>query len=119
MTSRCSRIAMVLLSLTALLSCEEKAPSGTVAASFLRPSVNEKSMPGKGGTFTLHISSNVSWTIVSKSDWLSVDPQSGHGNASVTVTCDPSSVERRSGVLRLSSEKLTPQTVLKVSYPTL
>lgn len=75
---------------------------------YLRLSTSEKTVTNQANTFTLYVESNVSWTAEAKSGWLSVDKSSGEGDAMITVGYQASTVEKRSGVIRFSTEGLNP-----------
>lgn len=44
--------------------------------------------PASGGTETISVNANVSWTAVSNDVWISIDADSGDGSASVSITVD-------------------------------
>ena len=48
--------------------------------------------PSKGGEAYFDIESNTNWTISNSSDWLTIEPTEGYGNASVTLTASASDV---------------------------
>lgn len=48
--------------------------------------------PSKGGEDYFDIESNTDWTISNASDWLTIEPTEGNGNASVTLTAAASDV---------------------------
>ena len=69
-------------------------------------SVNPTSLSfaSDGGSKTLTIVSNQSWTIASNDTWLSLSMTSGTGDASVTVTAEENiSIESRSGTVTFSA----------------
>ena len=75
---------------------------------FLRLSTSEKTVTNRANSFTLYVESNVAWTAEAKSDWLSIDKTSGEGDAMITVGYQASTVDRRSGVVRFTTEGLNP-----------
>ena len=48
--------------------------------------------PSKGGEDYFEIESNTDWTISNTSDWLTIKPTEGNGNASITLTATASDV---------------------------
>lgn len=53
---------------------------------YLTLSLNEIEVEAEGGTFEIAVTSNCDWTINNDTEWISCDPSSGSGNASVSVT---------------------------------
>ena len=49
--------------------------------------------PANGGTFTLEVTATLPWSAVCQQSWASVTPSSGNGDATLTVTVEPNSVE--------------------------
>lgn len=45
----------------------------------------ELEIPYEGGTRSLSVTSNIPWTAFTKVDWITISPDSGNGNAEVTV----------------------------------
>ena len=66
-----------------------------------------------GGTLSLNITSNDSWTVTSVPDWVSLDKKSGTGNATMNVSVDENnSTEPLSGNLVIAnSEGLISKTI--------
>ena len=50
--------------------------------------IDDIAFPAKGGSETINIESNVSWTATSDNDYFSVKPSSGKGNGSVVIKAD-------------------------------
>ena len=50
--------------------------------------INDISFPAEGGSETISIESNVSWTVSSDNDYFKVSPASGKGNGSVVISAD-------------------------------
>ena len=54
----------------------------------LSSSANGKSFPSAGSTFTLNVTSNTNWELLSKPDWITLDVTSGTGDRVITATID-------------------------------
>ena len=50
---------------------------------------NEKEVASEGQTFDLGLESNGDWTITTSAEWVSATPNSGSGNATLSVTASP------------------------------
>ena len=58
------------------------------------------SFDANGGSKSLSITSNTNWTVSNSNDWITVNPTSGKGNLSVSLTAsNNSSTEKRTGVI--------------------
>lgn len=57
--------------------------------SILVPDVIEIEMPAEGGSYTLHLTANQSWTISTGVAWFSCTPNEGNGDADVLVKAIP------------------------------
>ncbi len=87
----------------AIAACGEKEPQKTETPEI---SVNpaEISVESAGGTATLQITSNTKWAISTTDAWISFEPASGEGNASVTVTAaENTAYKEREGKLSINS----------------
>lgn len=61
------------------------------------------SFPAKGGSKTIILTSNISWSASSNADWLSVNPTSGKEGASITLTASANNTPTgRKGVVTLT-----------------
>lgn len=70
----------------------------------LEVNMAEVEMRPEGGSFTIHVTSNQSWTVVCDVQWIHFTPTSGFGNGEVTVTVDPmASTRPRIGVITLKA----------------
>lgn len=56
----------------------------------------------EGGTEVLEINSNASWTLLNSFPWINLSATSGLRDATVTVSADGNSAEKRSGWIRIS-----------------
>jgi hypothetical protein len=63
----------------------------TQAAVVLTVNPSSWAAPPAGGTQSVSVTSNVSWTVSSNQSWLRVSPTSGSNNGSFTMTADPNS----------------------------
>ena len=70
-------------------SNEEENPSEEM---YLNVYYDDIVFPSKGGEDYFDIESNTNWTISNTSDWLTIEPTEGNGNASVTLTATASDV---------------------------
>ena len=51
--------------------------------------------PAEGGTYTLTVKANIAWSATCEDDtWASISPASGEGDATITVTVQPNTVEK-------------------------
>jgi len=72
-------------------------------ANFLELDTNTLNFASEGGSQNIAVSSNGNWTVSGGADWLTVSPQSGEGNATVTViTTESMRSQIRTAVLTFS-----------------
>ncbi len=57
-----------------------------------------------GGSKTINITSNVSWAVTDNQSWLSVNPTSGSGSGSVSITALPNSGSSRPGMVTIDEK---------------
>ena len=51
--------------------------------------------PAEGGTYTLTVKANIAWSATCEDDtWASISPDNGDGDATITVTVQPNTVEK-------------------------
>ena len=68
----------------------------------LEVDITEMDVRPEGGEFTVHVTSNLSWTVNIDVDWLHCDVMSGFGNKDIVVTVDPmSGLRPRTGRIKL------------------
>jgi ABC-type Na+ efflux pump permease subunit len=66
--------------------------------------------PSGGETYTITVTSNASWTVSKSLNWVSVSPESGTRNGSVTVTVGVNTnTLERSGIITFSTGGLTEE----------
>jgi hypothetical protein len=64
-------------------------------------------------TTTFEIFSNLNWTVTSNQSWLTVNPPSGLGNDTITVTAGSNPLTtQRSAIVTVSATGVSPQTVI-------
>ena len=68
--------------------------------------ITADSFPPTGGIKTITLSSDLSWSTLSSHDWLTVSPESGTGNATLTLTA----TENNTPSTRKGSVTLSPET---------
>ncbi len=73
-----------------LISCGESEVDDPPA---LQVSATEMVAESAGGSYTLDISSNVSWSVTLNSDWVQVQPAQGNGNGQVEITVNPNTTQ--------------------------
>ena len=65
-----------------------------------------------GSTAEFNISSNIEWTVSSTSSWLSVDKNSGTGNAAITISAEENpTTSAREASLKLTSPQVEDVTI--------
>ena len=70
----------------------------------LEVDMSEVEVRPEGDTFTIHVTSNQSWTVNWDVEWLRVTPTSGFGNGDITVTVDAmESARPRIGIITLKA----------------
>jgi hypothetical protein len=72
---------------------------GPSLGEYLYASVSNMSIPVAGGLFEVSITSNLNWALSTEADWLTLNPTSGSGYGTFTVTI----AENTTGIVRNSS----------------
>ena len=73
--------------------------------------------PSKGGEEYFDIESNTNWTISNSSDWLTIEPTEGNGNASITLTATASDVyDDRNTVITVKTKDKTETFTVTQKY---
>lgn len=57
------------------------------------------------------VSSNTHWETTGKTNWMTISPESGEGNGTVTVTCQENTGSERSAILTFTSSEGKSQTL--------
>lgn len=84
----------------------------TNAVPMLSVSPTTLSFPFAGGTQSLNLRSNTTWTVSADYEFMTVSPTSGNGDASLVVQCFANtSVQKRNGSLVFNATGLTAQTI--------
>ena len=94
-----------LLAMAALASCKQDEP---VVTPELDLNKTAATVAAEGGAVEFEVTSNVDWTADADQDWVSVDPQTGNGNAKVKATVTPNEAEdARTATITVKADKLT------------
>ena len=72
---------------TASVKISQAAPAPTLEINPASLNIDDK-----GGSLQVHVTSNAPWTVSAAEDWITVEPASGEGDATVTLTVAPSDV---------------------------
>lgn len=90
-------VLFVLAALMLLASCGKKAE-----VSFLSETVE---MAPEGGSVEVKLASNGDWSVAQVSDWITVSPESGNGDATLTLTATANTGETsRSGQVKVTTK---------------
>jgi len=100
MNKKLCKPVIVLFALSLIISgCKKDEPH------FFELDKTTLSFEIEGGSQNIAISSNETWTISNNADWITVSPQSGNGNATVTIIASENEAfEARKTTLTFSSE---------------
>jgi hypothetical protein len=83
-------------------------------------SPSSRSVADAAGSFTASVTANVPWTASSNAAWLSMSPNSGTGNSSVTLSHTANTGAARTGIVTLSGGGVsTTITVTQAAAPSL
>ena len=88
-------LSMLAIMSAVLVSCtksEINQDGENPESTYLNVYYDDIVFPSKGGEEYFDIESNTDWTISNTSDWLTIEPTEGNGNASVTLTATASDV---------------------------
>lgn len=105
---------MFLLSVLGLLlcfgwSCDKNDESeGTIEKPFLRISTQERLVTNAEGSFDVLVSSNTKWGVEAKNAWLKPERTQGEGEMSVRIRFEKNTTDKRSGVVRFTTEGVNP-----------
>jgi hypothetical protein len=104
------RIGTISISGTGVTSQQVTVTQGEIKSLSVTPS-NQNEGPSAGST-TFSIISNTSWTIADDAAWLTVNPASGSGNATITATFTANTLTTpRVGTITISGTGVSPQSV--------
>ena len=94
-----------LLAMAAIAACEQPQPEVTPALDLNKTAAT---VTADGGAVEFEVTANVDWTADADQDWVSVDPQTGNGNAKVKATVTPNETESaRTAKVTVKADKLT------------
>ena len=94
-----------MLAVAALASCKQEEP---VVTPELDLNKTAATVTADGGAVEFEVTANVDWTADVDQDWVSVDPQTGDGNAKVKATVAPNEAEdARTATITVKADKLT------------
>ena len=94
-----------MFAMAATVACDPVEPEVTPE---LNVNKTEASVAAEGGSVAVQITSNVDWTAAADQNWVSVDPASGNGNATVTLTVAPNETEEaRTANVTVKADKLS------------
>ncbi len=107
-----ARTAIVTISATGTTS---KTVTVTQAAGAATLSVSSSTLnvaAQNGSTTSFNVTSNTSWTATCNQTWLTLNPSSGSGNGSVTITAEANpSVSERTAIITVSASGVASQTI--------
>ena len=72
-----------MLAMAAIAACEQPQPEVTPELDLNKTAA---AVAADGGAVEFEVTANVDWTADADHDWVSVDPQTGNGNAKVKAT---------------------------------
>ena len=113
-------LSMLALMSAVLVSCTKSEISqdgGNPESTYLNVYYDDIVFPSKGGEDNFDIESNTEWTISNTSDWLTIEPTEGNGNASITLTASASDVyEDRNTVITVKAGDKTETFTVTQKY---
>ena len=94
-----------LLAMAAIAACEQPQPEVTPALDLNKTAA---AISADGGAVEFEVTANVDWTADADQDWVSVDPQTGNGNAKVKATVAANeTADARTAKVTVKADKLT------------
>ena len=91
--------------MAAIAACEQPQVEVTPALDLNKTAAT---VTADGGAVEFEVTANVDWTADADQDWVSVDPQTGNGNAKVKATVAPNETESaRTATVTVKADKLT------------
>ena len=111
-------LSLLALMSAVLVSCTKSEISQeerNTESTFLNVYYDDIVFPSKGGEDYFDIESNTDWTISNASDWLTIEPTEGNGNASVTLTAAASDVydDRNTVITVKAGDKTETFTIIQ------
>ena len=94
-----------LLAMAAIAACEQPQEEVTPALDLNKTAA---AVAADGGAVEFEVTANVDWTADADQDWVSVDPQTGNGNAKVKATVAANeTADARTAKVTVKADKLT------------
>ena len=94
-----------MFAIAATVACDPVEPE---VAPELDVNKTEASVTADGGSVSVQVTANVDWAAAADKDWVSLDPASGNGNATVTLTVAPNEAEEaRTANVTVKADKLS------------
>ena len=91
--------------MAAIAACEQPQPEVTPALDLNKTAA---AISADGGAVEFEVTANVDWTADADQDWVSVDPQTGNGNAKVKATVAANeTADARTAKVTVKADKLT------------
>lgn len=98
----CKRVTIFVAIIALFFSCSNEKP----VVPIFSVDITADSFAAEGGSKTITLASNVSWSASSNQDWLSVVPANGTGRTTITLTA----AENNTVAARTAVVTITPQT---------
>ena len=90
-----------------------------VTNEFLSVSTSSIQLSGDESKQELNITANCKWSVTSDVNWISIDPSSGEGNGTITISASlNSSGSNRTGTVIVRNDKLTLEKKVTVTQGT-
>ena len=90
-----------------------------VTNEFLSVSTSSIQLSGDESKLELNITANCKWSVTSDVNWISIDPSSGEGNGTITISASlNSSGSNRTGTVIVRNDKLTLEKKVTVTQGT-
>ena len=94
-----------MLAMAAIAACEQPQPEVTPELDLNKTAA---AVAADGGAVEFEVTANVDWTADADQDWVSVDPQTGNGNAKVKATVAANeTADARTAKVTVKADKLT------------
>jgi hypothetical protein len=113
--------ASILIACVLFTACgnndDDGGGGGTVVKSTLKVDPTSLSVLAPGDTKTFTVNSNVDWTVVSGADWVTLDPASGNGKGTVTVSITENTGEPRTAIITVTAGSKTSTVAVDQNKP--
>lgn len=118
-------VVIYMVMMTAFAACGGGSDNGggdepiVVTNDYIGAQPSSVQMPGAETVQELNITANCSWNVSADVDWISIDPASGNGNGTVTITASlNSSGADRIGTISVRKENGTLEKKVRVTQGT-